>query len=216
MDSILFDLDGTLVDSAIETRTILNDMRAERGLGPIEDNHFRQSISYGAGSLIKSALAPRDEDLQPLIDEFRAKYRALTTPRSSIYPTVVETLSDLKARGFKLAVCTNKPQGLCEKVLKDTALESFFECVVAGGPSIKPKPHPDAIHVAISSLGADVSSTVLIGDSTTDQRAAQSAGIPFIFFASGYNDGVVEDQAMASIGEMRDLLTLVKTKSQLI
>ena len=206
--TILFDLDGTLVDSANETRTILNAMRLERGLGPLEDSQFRPLISYGAGSLVKSALNPRDEDLQPLIDAFRAKYSALQTPLSSIYPSVVETLSTLKDRGLKLGICTNKPQNLCENVLRDTALACFFECVVAGGPSIQPKPHPEPVHLAISGLGAEVSTTVLIGDSTTDQRAAQSAGVPFIFYAPGYNDGVVEDQALASIGKMRELLDL--------
>jgi len=208
IETILFDLDGTLVDSANETRTILNEMRDDRALGPLEDSLFRPLISYGAGSLIKSALNPRDEDVQPLIDAFRAKYSTLKTPASSIYPSVVETLSALQKRGFKLGVCTNKPQNLCANVLRDTALEVFFECVVAGGPEIKPKPHHEPVQLAISGLRADASTTVLIGDSTTDQRAAQSAGIAFIFYASGYNDGVVEDQALACIDTISELLDL--------
>jgi len=208
IEAILFDLDGTLVDSAVEARAILNAMRAERGHGPMEDSRFRPLISYGAGSLIKSALNPRDDDLQGLINEFREKYNALKTPHSSIYPTVVETLSDLKARGVKLGVCTNKPENLCANVLKDTALEHFFECIVAAGPAINPKPHPQPVHLAMADLGADVATTVLVGDSTTDQGAARSAGIPFIFFASGYNDGVLEDLALASIESMSELLDL--------
>jgi len=208
VNTILFDLDGTLVDSANETSAVLNAMRAERGLGPLEDSQFRPLISYGAGSLVKSALNPRDEDLQPLIDAFRAQYSTLKTPISSIYPSVVETLSALKKRGLKLGICTNKPQNLCENVLRDTALAGFFECVIAGGPAIRPKPHYEPVHLAMSDLGADVSTTVLVGDSTTDQRAAQAAGVPFIFFASGYDDGVVEDQTVASIGQMSELLDL--------
>ncbi|MCR4376860.1 MAG: HAD hydrolase-like protein [Rhodospirillales bacterium] len=208
INTILFDLDGTLIDSAVETGVVLNLMRAERGYVSLENSQFRHLISYGAGSLIKMALDPSDEDLPELIAEFRAKYSVLETPTSSIYPTVVETLTILKGWGFKLGICTNKPQNLCAKVLADTGLDSYFNCIIAGESSINPKPHPEPVHFAISSLSADASSTVLIGDSTTDQRAAQSAGIPFILYTSGYNDGVREDQALASIGKMSELLDL--------
>jgi len=208
INTILFDLDGTLVDSAIEVGAVLNTMRHERGYSAIEGSQFRKLISYGAAGLVQYALGSSEEDPQGLVDEFRTKYGALKTPKASIYPTVVETLSTLKNRGYELGVCTNKPQNLCENVLGDTALEVFFECVVAGGPEIKPKPHHEPVQLAISGLRADASTTVLIGDSTTDQRAAQSAGIAFIFYASGYNDGVVEDQALACIDTISELLDL--------
>jgi len=208
INTILFDLDGTLVDSAIEVGAVLNTMRHERGYSAIEGSQFRKLISYGAAGLVQYALGSSEEDPQGLVDEFRTKYGALKTPKASIYPTVVETLSTLKNRGYELGVCTNKPQNLCDNVLRDTQLHCFFSCVIAGGPSLKPKPHHAPIDLAMSRMGADISSTILIGDSSADQRAAQSAGIPFIFFASGYNDNVVEEQALASIHSMNELLDL--------
>ena len=206
--TILFDLDGTLVDSAIEIGVILNSMRKERGLSALTETHFRQKISYGAGELVQSALNSMAEDLDVLINEFRSKYGILKTPESSIYPTVVETLSVLKKQGLKLGICTNKPQNLCDNVLRDTGLNRYFSCVIAGRAELKPKPHHVSISLAMSGMDADTSTTVLIGDSTADQRAARSAGIPFIFYAAGYNDGVIEKQALASIGVMSELLNL--------
>lgn len=208
ISTILFDLDGTLVDSAIEVGAVLNSMRHERGYSTIEGSQFRKLISYGAAGLVKCALGSSEEDQQGLVDEFRTKYSTLKTPKASIYPTVVETLSTLKKRGYALGVCTNKPQNLCNNVLRDTQLDCFFSCVIAGSPSLKPKPHHAPIHLAISRMGAEISTTILIGDSSADQRAAQSAGIPFIFFASGYNDAVFEEQALASIHTMNELLDL--------
>jgi len=208
INTILFDLDGTLVDSAAEVGAVLNSMREDRGYRAIETSAFRKLISHGAASLVTRALNSTTEDPQFLVDEFRAKYSALKTPKSSIYPTVVDTLSILKKRGYELGICTNKPQNLCANVLRDTELECFFSCVVAGQPSLKPKPHHEPVCLAISNMGADASTTILIGDSTADQRAAHSAGIPFIFFASGYNEGVIEEQALASIINMIELLDL--------
>jgi len=208
INTILFDLDGTLVDSAIEVGAILNSMRKERGYSAIECSQFRKLISYGAAGLVKSALGSSEENPQGLVDEFRAKYSTLKTPKASIYPTVVETLSTLRNRGYELGVCTNKPQNLCDNVLRDTQLDFFFSCIIAGTPALKPKPHHAPIHLAMSRMGADISTTILIGDSSADQRAAQSAGIPFIFFASGYNDNVIEERALASIHTMNELLDL--------
>ncbi|OEJ69557.1 HAD family hydrolase [Magnetovibrio blakemorei] len=207
-NTILFDLDGTLVDSANEISVILNAMRKERGLSALADTHFRQKISYGAGEIVKCSLPPTKESPQILINEFRERYTALTIPKTSIYPTVVETLSVLKDRGIQLGICTNKPQNLCDNVLRDTELERFFSYVIAGRAQLQPKPHHESISLAMSDMDADTTTTVLVGDSTADQRAAQSANIPFIFFAAGYDDGVDENQAFASIEVMRELLKI--------
>jgi phosphoglycolate phosphatase len=205
--TLLFDLDGTLVDSARESAVILNAMRNERGRGPCDISLFQEKISSGAKGLIECALGFCKEDTESLIKEFRAKYQTTQTPKSSLYPNVIETLTQLRTIGYSLGVVTNKPDNLCHNVLIQTGLFQFFDCIIAATGNIKPKPHPEPIHTALQKMGRKKNESILIGDSRPDQLAAAQAGIPFIFFTEGYDDGVNQADVFASISHHQDLLT---------
>ena len=204
--TILFDLDGTLVDSAQETALILNQMRSERGYPPLNISFFREKISHGAPALIECALDFCEERTADLINEFRLKYKNITTPESSLYPMVKNTLNELKKRNLKLGICTNKPENLCNKVLKDTGIIPYFDSVISQTPSMKLKPNPEPVNAALTQLETTAKNTILVGDSTVDQRTCQATNIPFIFFKSGYNDGIVSNQIYASITHISELL----------
>ncbi len=208
IDGILFDLDGTLVDSAVIIAAVLDEMRLENGLPPHEVDHYRKWVSLGAERLIQLALGAPENLASSLVASFRTRYGKRCTPAAAVYPHVFEALAVLSRENVQLGVCSNKPTQLCNKVLSDTGLEEYFSCVVGGDATPYPKPDRSPIDHALSMLGISHGRACLVGDSTIDQRAAAAAGIPFVFFTGGYNDGVIEPAAWASIVHLNELLAL--------
>lgn len=207
--SIIFDLDGTLIDSAALVGCILDGMRAEAGLAPLEPAFYRLWSSRGGLALVGHALGIAPADAQPAVDEFRRRYRALPTPIDSIFPGAVATLSTLRDWQFRLAICSNKPEHLCRKVLQETRLDAFFEAIIGGDSTPYSKPHPEPLLHAMAAIDAKPASSLMIGDSSVDQRTAAAAGVRFIFFAGGYDDGVDRDAVHASLATLPTLLDLV-------
>jgi phosphoglycolate phosphatase len=201
---IIFDLDGTLVDSINETAVILNKMRGKRGKLPLSKDKYKKLISHGAAELVQYACG-KGENCENLIDEFRGFYKLTKTSKDSIFPGVLETLTKLKQTGVKLAICTNKPENLCTKVLQDTGLISYFDSIVAGGMTKRPKPSSDPIVLTIKNLKLNPDQVILVGDSTVDQEATKAANIPFIFFTGGYDDGVENN----SVDFLIDCITML-------
>jgi phosphoglycolate phosphatase len=208
VDAILFDLDGTLIDSAPTISSILNGMRQELGKPPHNIQRYREWVSLGAEELIILALEVSGNQVTVLLEKFRTIYKKTPTPENTVNTGVTETLTTLLAADIRLAICSNKPTLLCEKILKETQLKQYFSYVVGGGATARPKPSRDPIDCALTAMKISHDRALLVGDSTVDQGAAKAAGIPFIFFTNGYNDGVIEELASASIGRINDLLML--------
>ncbi len=208
IDAILFDLDGTLIDSAPTISSILNGMRQDLGKPPHNTGCYREWVSLGAEELIIRALEVSGGQITVLLERFRTLYKEIPTPDDAVNPGVKETLAALFATDIRLAICSNKPILLCEKILRETQLDQYFSCVVGGGTTANAKPHRDPIDHALAAMRISHDRALLVGDSTVDQGAAKAAGIPFILFTDGYNDGVIERLAWASIGRMNELLTL--------
>lgn len=190
IDTVLFDLDGTLLDSAPLARCILNDMRESQGRKPLPLSSYRQWISLGAADLVGNAMEAEAQIVSTLVQEFRHRYREFPTPMDTLFPGVAETVAALAAAGIRLGICSNKPEHLCRKVLLETGLNDYFGSVVGGDTVSQPKPHRQPLDYALEALGATATSAILVGDSTVDQRAAQAAQLPFVFFTGGYDDGV--------------------------
>ncbi len=202
---VIFDLDGTLIDSLNETSDILNKMREQRGSPPLSKENYKKLISHGAGDLVQFSCGKYESKIK-LIDEFRELYELTTTSRNSIYPGVIETLERLKLRGVKLAICTNKPINLCLKVLADTNMTHYFEGIVAGGMTKESKPSSEPICLVMEKLGLNSDQVILVGDSTVDQDAAKASSVQFVFFKLGYNDGVKESSSLFSISCLSELI----------
>lgn len=207
--SIIFDLDGTLVDSAALVGAILDGMRAEDNLPPLDPAFYRHWSSRGGSMLVGRALGIEPTLAQPAVDEFRRRYRALPMPGHSLYPGALETLVGLRNCGVKLAICSNKPEHLCQKVLDETGLDIFFDTVVGGDTTAFAKPHPEPLLRAMAAIGAEAANSVMVGDSTVDQKTALAVGMRFVFFAGGYDDGVDRNRALASVATLPALLNLV-------
>jgi phosphoglycolate phosphatase len=185
-DVLLFDLDGTLVDSAGGIATALSLVREERGAGPIDADTVRPWISLGADVLVARALGESAQEPAADLARFRAILADLPTDPNCLYPEVEKTLDALARAGFAMAVLTNKPEGLSRGLLADLDLATKFVTVVGGDTTAFAKPDPAPMRHVLSALQARPEQAMLIGDSAVDAAAARAFGMPFLLFEGGY------------------------------
>ncbi len=185
--AIIFDLDGTLVDSCAICIMILEGMLQDRGASlSIDPDVARPLMSRGGEMMVATLLGDHCGNPAEELAEFRARYARIMTPDSSLFDGVFDGLAKLRGCGFTLAICSNKPQALCEKVLADTGLADHFSVVVGGVNTLKPKPAPDLLEKTLAGLGFAVSDCIFVGDSELDHAVAEQAGMPFHFMTYGY------------------------------
>jgi phosphoglycolate phosphatase len=187
---IVFDLDGTLIDSAPVVAGVLNGMRQQHSKNALGIDCYRSWSSEGGAVLVGNALGISPKDAEQFVPEFRKRYFDLPTPINSIYPGVVEMLKAFKSRNIRLAICSNKPENLCKKVLNEVGLESFFDVVVGGDTLTKRKPDPLPLKHIINELKINPNQILFVGDSLIDKNTAISAEIDFAFFAGGYDQKI--------------------------
>ena len=207
---IVYDLDGTLVDSADMVQKILNDIRLELGKPILNKSAFMPWISLGGEDLIRNALGIPEVDVNKYLQEFRLRYFSLPTPQESIYEGVLDCLDYLKQEDYYLAICTNKPRKLAEKVLNETGLSCFFKYLNAGGDLPTKKPHEQNIIQCLDHFGIENSQAVMVGDSSVDQEMAKNASVAFVHYQHGYDDGVRKDLATLVLGKHLDLIEFLQ------
>lgn len=189
----LFDLDGTLIDSAPDIHAALNHTLEHNNLPAVALTLTRDFVGMGSRALITRALEHHgvaDTDPEPLLQRFLDYYEANIAVHSTPFPGTVETLSALKARGAALAVVTNKYVGLSEPVLKDLKLRDFFDCVVGSETTPNPKPAPDPALHACKALNIAPEQALFVGDASPDVGCARAAGCPVVVRRDGYNNGI--------------------------
>jgi len=195
--TIAFDLDGTLVDTAPDLVGALNTILAQEALPPLPFDTVRLMVGRGARALLErgfaAAGAPLDAEHAPaLIQRFIAVYLARIADESAPFPGVVEVLTELKAAGARLVVCTNKLTNLSVALLDAVALTPFFDAVI--GADLAPAAKPDGRHVAtaVAAVGGDIGRAVMVGDSINDALGARNAGAPSVLVSFGYTEEPVE------------------------
>ena len=212
MARIVFDLDGTLVDSAPDLRAIANTLLAQRGLAPITLDNARAFMGMGIRVFVARLRAARnlpETEQAPLLADFMARYEqavALTL----IYPHVAETLANLQAAGHRLGLCTNKPLQPALALLRHLKLDHHFTKVVAGDslPTHKPDPAPLLAAFEMGGTGPDL----YVGDSEVDAETAQRAGVPLLLFTEGYRNTELADLPhFARFSDFRQLSALIPT-----
>jgi len=209
--AILFDLDGTLIDSAVQIAAALSQVRALRGGGPLDARKARAWISLGASQLVARAL--EDYTADPITDvaEFRAAYGALAPDPADLYPGAVETLALLGERGWRVAVCTAKPEALARRVIDGTGLAAHVLALVGGRDGLADKPDPAPARLALSLLGAGVEDAVYVGDSEVDAATAKAAGLPFLLATYGYAVAAPHEMLCAArFDDLRDVPDLAE------
>ena len=182
----VFDLDGTLVDTAKTTHRVLSNMLEARSSRPVTLPPIAHLLSHGGETLIKTALGSVGTEIEEDLLEFRKRLMQISVPATDIYSGVQHLLEMLDDAGHVLAVCTNKPQNLAEKALIDVGLRPMFSCIVGSTESIAKKPDIAMLMHIKKMLGCKMSSLVFVGDSEVDQETAHNARVPYIHFSHGY------------------------------
>ena len=192
---VIFDLDGTLIDSAADLAHVVNGMLAAFGRKPLEVGEVRAMIGDGMAKLIERALAARSlgkvdpaEAHRMVLERYEAEPVRATVP----YPGVRATLEQLRAASVRLAVCTNKPAHLAEAILERLDLAAFFARVVGGDSLPFRKPDPRMLEAVLALFAAAPRDALMVGDSEVDAAAAAAAGVPLILMRHGYRRGPIE------------------------
>lgn len=195
--TVIFDLDGTMVDTAPDLIAATNHVLGLSGLAPVEARIVQPAISFGAKGMIQAAMtergrAPDPETLSLMTEQFIAFYSDNIAVQSRIFPGLVEALSVLRDEGTRLGVCTNKRETLTLKLLAELQLDRHFDAIA--GSDTFPVRKPDAGHLlgTIAMAGGDPARAVMIGDSSTDAGAARNAKVPFVAVSFGYGESPVE------------------------
>jgi phosphoglycolate phosphatase len=191
--TIVFDLDGTLVDTAPDIVRALNATLDLEGLSSTKLSAVRNLIGQGARVLLERASLAAgarfgDQRLDQLTREFVAFYKADIAARSKPFPGVTEALDQLAALGAKFAVCTNKRTDLSQQLLDALGLSVRFSAIVGADAVAQRKPHPDHYRAAVERAGGTVRRSLMVGDTTIDVAAARGAGAPVAVVRFGYCD----------------------------
>jgi phosphoglycolate phosphatase len=192
LPALIFDLDGTLVDTAPDLLGAMNAVLTQQGRKPVDPETLRHMVGFGAASLIRQAMAATgpvvaEDRLPALVDDFIVHYREHLADSSMPFPGVVETLASLKARGTKMGVLTNKPHELTLPLLTALGLSKFFGAIHGAGRYSYNKPDPRVFHHVVEELAGDPNApAVMIGDSATDVATARAARAPILLLSYGY------------------------------
>jgi phosphoglycolate phosphatase len=197
MLTIVFDLDGTLIDTAPDLIDTLNITLKREGLQPVAYEKARPMIGGGARGMIERALGAEGRsvaksDVDRMFSGFIEYYAAHIADRSRPYPKLEETLDFLAAAGHCLAVCTNKIEWLAVKLLNTLDLANRFACICGQDTFKVMKPDPEILLGTIRRAGGDLKQTVMVGDSGTDIRTARNANVPVIAVDFGYTEAPIE------------------------
>jgi len=188
---LVFDLDGTLVDSAPDLLATLDAIMPRYGFKALADPTMRDGIGHGARHLIQFGLhrqrAEVDEaTLDRMHRDFLVYYESNICVESRLYPGVVALLDRFAAAGWRFAVCTNKLEGLSRHVLAALGIEDRFAAIGGGDTFPTRKPHPAHLLQTIAAAGASRTNSVMLGDSRPDVETARGAGVPMIGVSYGY------------------------------
>lgn len=216
LNTVVFDLDGTLIDSVPDVNLALNTMLAEHHLSGIALDKMYDLIGKGARFLVEAAFIEHnvslsEEKLNAALQRYIELYRANPVVNTVIYPGVKETLLHLQEREWKLAICTNKPGIMTRLVLEKLQLQPFFSIIISGDEINNPKPHQDHLHAVINALFSTINQTVFVGDSDVDFNCAQNANVPFVGVRYGYHLGSLHSPNM--ISDFSDLPQMLKGMS---
>lgn len=194
--AVLFDLDGTLADTAPDLTYALNKVRASRGLAPLPLAVTRPVASHGARGLLSVGLdvGPQDPIYDALRDEFLTLYAANLCRETRLFPGMPELLSQLEKRGLSWGVVTNKVERFTLPLLEQLGLGARTACVVGGDTTPRSKPHPEPLLAASRIVGMRPAHCIYVGDDRRDIEAGRAAGMRTAVALWGYLDGNDSDR----------------------
>lgn len=220
-DLVIFDLDGTLVETAFEIGDAVNDTLAAIGLPPVAQAQVNRWIGHGTRELLIQALASVRGETLPDVRQwaqlpavyasFDPFYQRRCGTRSQLYPQVREVLTELRDAGLKLAVVTNKEGRYTDTVLAAHALAPLLHHVISGDSLALKKPDPAGVNACLQAVNVPATRALFVGDSSIDVATARNAGVAVWALPYGYNMGEpieasAPDRVIADFSELRDLI----------
>ena len=202
---VVFDLDGTLIDSGPDLVDSLNFVLKKKNLNEIDKKVIGSLVGGGAEAMIRRGYDFLKEKLEEsiipeLVKIFIEYYELNCTNKTKLYPNIKEILIFLKEKKIKICICTNKKQFLADKIIKNMGLNKYFDLIIGSQDTNKLKPHPDMLQKCIDSLGVKSNETIFVGDSVNDIIPAKELGVFSFFVEYGYGqeEKFVEPNAKVS------------------
>jgi phosphoglycolate phosphatase len=214
MDLLIFDLDGTLIDSKQDLANSVNAARTHLGLSPIDDELVFSYVGNGAPVLIRRALGPEasEEDVLEALEFFLSYYREHMLDCTRLYPGVREALDRLLADRVTMAVLTNKPVRFSQAIVEGLGVGGHFVRVYGGNSFEHKKPHPIGVETLLAECQVLREQAMMVGDSAVDIRTARNAGIQACGVTYGFQpEGFEEDPPDILVDRMEELAELIVT-----
>lgn len=196
--AIIFDLDGTLVDSARDLSAALNHVLIQAGRPEIPLSRVRNMVGNGAKAMIVKGFSetgdlPDGQELEAILQDFLDYYAENVTRRTVIFPGALDVIKKLVDQGIPLGLCTNKALKLTEKLITEIGLSNYFTTIVGGDSFDYCKPDPRHITSTVERMNCPVNRAIMVGDSANDVLAAKAAGMPVICVSFGYSQTPIPD-----------------------
>ncbi len=199
LEAVVFDLDGTLLDSAPDLTAALNLILEMEGLAPLGVDSVRYMIGAGVPKLIERGFREYGVKLDAnnidadLLDAFLSYYDAHAADLSKVYPGTYGFIEMLCNRSVRIGLCTNKPTEATLEILSSFQIEDCFDSVIGGTSGFPKKPDPAGLNACLEEMGVTPSQTLYIGDSATDIKTARNAGLPVVAMTYGYERTPAKD-----------------------
>jgi phosphoglycolate phosphatase len=189
--AVVFDLDGTLADSAPDIHYSLNAVLNQRGLNSIELSSVTLMIGGGPELLMRRALAELGAaaeagEIAELTAEFESAYLQHGNALTKLFPGALECIARLDAHDIPIGLCSNKPEHICDQLLADLEIRKFFVAIQGSGTGLPKKPRPEPLLVILDRLGAKPGQALYVGDSSTDVETARAGEVPVALVKHGY------------------------------
>jgi phosphoglycolate phosphatase len=196
--AVIFDLDGTLVDSSVDLTSSLNQLLAERQSAPFSRLETIGFVGGGIALLVERALRarridPSPEELAAAVDRYKAIYAGRLTEATRLYDGALEVLMVLQARGVRTAVCTNKTEALAHGIIEGLGFGDRLDVIIGGQPGRPLKPSPAPLLDALAQLGVAADDAIMVGDSSADVKCAKAAGVAVVCVSFGFSSVPVRE-----------------------
>ena len=197
MDLLIFDLDGTLVDSRLDLANSVNAMLAHMGMGALTNERVYTYVGNGAPVLVRRSLGEQatEEEFRRALQFFMEYYGAHDLEETTLYPGVRESLDRFRGAGKRMAVLTNKPAAMSREILEGLGVAGHFFQILGGDSLEHRKPHPMGVETLMREAGTDRARTMMVGDSSVDVATARNAGIACCGVTYGFQPESLRDPA---------------------
>ncbi|MBX2806144.1 MAG: phosphoglycolate phosphatase [Hyphomicrobiales bacterium] len=215
--SVVFDLDGTMVDTAPDLIIATNRALSAFNMDTVSEPIVKRFVGHGSKAMLRAAVKhlghdANESELDRMAERFVAYYSEHLADESRPFPGFVKALTELREGGALLGVCTNKRENLSLKLLQTLDLHDYFSAVLGADTIAVRKPDPEHLLETIARIGGDSARAVMVGDSETDAKTAKAAGIPFIAVSFGYRNCAIEElKADVVIDHYDELIPALRT-----